>query len=168
MSSVFLTNKSSRTVIVCLTIALDHLKVHDVGPVAAVGVSFSGVRLFLVSKALKSIRSASSSFFQPFAVILNSLQADSKVLTAAFVGAMSMPFCESGPSTVLKRLLTAMNDNKLPGARAGAPKRPPPPPGPRPPRCGPPNVATSYQVRLQRSRHQRSSSSLESRRAGRA
>src|SRR5689334_10473111 len=107
--------------------------VHDFGTMTVVGVSFSGVRLFLVSSALKSTRSPSSIFFHPSAVILNSVHADSRVLTAAFVGAMSMPFCDSGPSIVLKRLLTAMNDNTLPGARGGAPKRPPPPPGPRPP-----------------------------------
>ena len=68
------------------------MKVHDFGAITAVGVSFSGVRLFFVSSALKSIRSASSIFFQPFAVIVNSVHADSNVSTAAFVGAMSMPF----------------------------------------------------------------------------
>ena len=65
---------------------------HDVGTMTAVGVSFRGVRLFLVSRELKSIRSASSIFFQPFAVIVNSVHADSHVLVAAFVGGMSMPF----------------------------------------------------------------------------
>ena len=65
------------------------------GTTTAVGVSFSGVRLFFVSSELKSIRSVSSIFFQPFAVILNSVHADSKVLTAAFVGA-NIP---KGPQT---------------------------------------------------------------------
>ena len=68
------------------------MKVHDLGAMTAVGVSFSGIRLFFVSSELKSIRSASNIFFQPFAVIVNSVHADSNVLVAAFVGGMSIPF----------------------------------------------------------------------------
>ena len=121
---------------------LDDVNVHDFGATTSVGVSFSGARLFFVRSELKSTKSASSIFFHPFAVEVNSPQADCSVSNSALVGPMSMPFCEIGPRTVLKRLLTAMNDNKLPGSRATAPKPPPPPPpGPRPARCGPPNVA---------------------------
>jgi len=83
--------------------ALDHVQVHDMGTMTAVGVSFRGGTLFLVSSELKSVRSASSIFFQPFAVMVNSLHADSTVSTAAFVGAMSMPFCESGQQQIRTR-----------------------------------------------------------------
>src|SRR6185503_17231391 len=38
--------------------ALDHANLHDAGMLTTVGVSFSGVKLFLVSSALKSTRSA--------------------------------------------------------------------------------------------------------------
>ena len=74
---------------------------HDAGAVTAVDATFNGVRLFFESRALNSTRSASSIFFHPFAVAVNSLHPDSKVSTCALVGAMSMPFCVSGPRTVL-------------------------------------------------------------------
>src|ERR1044072_8365570 len=117
------------------------MNVHDAGAASDVDVIFSGVTLFFDSRLLNSTRPMSSIVFQPFTVAVNSLQPDSHVSISALVGGMSMPFCVSGPRTVLSRLLIATNDNRLPGTRAGAPNLPPPPPRP-PPRCTPPNVAS--------------------------
>src|SRR5436305_5139463 len=83
-------------------VAVGHTNVHDAGAAIAVGVIFSGVRLFFVSRLLNPIRSTPSIVFHAFAVAVNSLQPDSHVSTAALVGAMSMPFCESGARIVLK------------------------------------------------------------------
>lgn len=74
--------------------------VHDAGGITAVGVSLSGVRLFFESRLLNAARSASRIVFHAVAVPVNSLQPDSQVWIIAGVGGMSMPFCESGPSTV--------------------------------------------------------------------
>ena len=82
-------------------VAVGHPNVHDVGAVSAVGVIFSGVRLFLVSRLLKPGMSTPSIVFHALTVAVNSLQPDSHVSTSALVGGMSMPFCESGARTVL-------------------------------------------------------------------
>src|SRR5690349_21696591 len=97
---------------------------HDAGATTPVGASFSGVSLLFVSSVLKPTRSVESIAFQPLPVAVNSLHADSHVSTCAFVGGISIPFCVSGPNTVLKRLLIAANDKRLPGTRAAPPKPP--------------------------------------------
>src|SRR5579885_3301061 len=86
-------------------VAAGHTNVHDDGTASAVGVNFSGVRLFFASRLLNSTRSTPSIVFHAFAVAAYSLQPDSHVSTSALVGGMSMPFCESGPRTVLKSAL---------------------------------------------------------------
>src|ERR1051325_5589989 len=120
-------------------VAVGQTNVHDAGSWIAVGVIFSGVRLFFVNRLLKAATSATICF-QAFAVVVNSLQPVSHVSTSALVGAISIPFCVSGPRTVLKIPLIALNVSVLPGTRAGAPKPPPPPP-PRPAGAAPPIVA---------------------------
>src|SRR5258708_4651499 len=82
-------------------VAVDHPNVHDAGTASAVGLIVSGVRLFWVSRPLKPTRSTLSIAFHAFADAVNSLQPASQVSTSALVGGMSMPFCESGPRTVL-------------------------------------------------------------------
>src|SRR5439155_19223940 len=124
-------------------VPVGHTNVHDAGAASAVGVIFSGVRLFFVSKLLKPTRSTPSIVFHALTVAVNSLQPDSHVSTSALVGGMSMPFCASGARTVLKIPLIELNANRLPGTRAGPPPNPPPPPPPRPPGpLAPPTVAS--------------------------
>jgi len=67
----------------------------------AVALTFSVGRLFFASMVLKATRSVVTIVFHAVAVRLNSFEADSHVLIIAFVGGMSIPFCEIGPSTVL-------------------------------------------------------------------
>src|SRR5438128_11429359 len=107
---------------------MGHTNVHDAGTANAVGVIFSGVRLFFVSRLLNPIRSTPSIVFHTFAVAVNSLQPDSQVSTSALVGGMSTPFCASGASTVLKIPLINLNVSRLPGTRAGGPPNPARPP----------------------------------------
>src|ERR687884_307737 len=83
-------------------VALGHTNVHDAGTASAVVGVFSGARLFFVSRLLNSTRSTPSIVFHAFAVATYSLHAESQVLTSALVGGISMPFCASGPRTVLK------------------------------------------------------------------
>ena len=78
------------------------MNVHDAGAASAVDVMFSGVRLFFDSRLLNPTKSTSSIVFHPLTVAVNSLQPDSQVSISALVGGMSMPFCVSGPRTVLK------------------------------------------------------------------
>ena len=80
---------------------MDQTNVHEDGAVSAVDAIFSGVRLFFASRLLKSTRSMPSIVFHAFVVAVYSLQPDSHVSISALVGGMSMPFCESGPRTVL-------------------------------------------------------------------
>ena len=75
--------------------------VHDNVALTAVGPMFSAAILFFVSRVLKATRSVSSIVFQAFALAVYSLQPDSNVSISALVGGMSMPFCVSGPRTVL-------------------------------------------------------------------
>lgn len=75
---------------------------HDAGTASAVGVIFSGVRLFFVSRLLNPTRSTPSIVFHAFSVAVSSLQPDSHVSTSALVGGMSMPSCASGARTVLR------------------------------------------------------------------
>src|SRR5947209_20551040 len=86
-------------------VAVGHTNVHDAGTTSAVGGSFSGVRLFFVSRLLNPTKSTPSIVFQAFVVAAYSLQPDSHVSTSALVGGISMPFCVSGPRTVLKSAL---------------------------------------------------------------
>src|SRR5262249_33768851 len=124
-------------------VAVDLTKVHDAGTASAVGVIFSGVRLFFVSRLLKLTRSTSSIVFHAFTVAVNPLQPDSHVSTSALLGGMSMPFCASGARTVLNVALIELNGVTLPGALPPAGRPKPPPPPPRPPRTtAPPNVAS--------------------------
>src|SRR5207247_3285225 len=100
---------------------MGHTNVHDAGTANAVGVIFSGVRLFFVSRLLNPTRSTPSIVFHAVTVAMNSLQSDSHESTSALVGGISMPFCVSGPRTVLKIPLIDLNVSTLPGTRAGAP-----------------------------------------------
>src|SRR6266513_1422065 len=90
-------------------VAVGHTNVHDAGTASAVGVIFSGVRLFFVSRLLNPTRSTTSIVFHAFRVAVNPLQPDSHVSTSALVGGMSMPFCASGARTVLKVALIELN-----------------------------------------------------------
>jgi len=74
---------------------------HVPGALMADGVTFNGARLFFVSMLLKAARSVSSIVFHALAVAVYSLQPASNVSISAGVGGMSMPFCASGPRTVL-------------------------------------------------------------------
>ena len=78
----------------------DVWNVQDAGGVIAVAGNFSGARLFFVSRLLKLTKSVLSTVFQALVEPVNSRQPDSHVSIIACVGAMSMPFCESGPRTV--------------------------------------------------------------------
>ena len=74
---------------------------QDAGATSDVGVIFSGVRLFFVSRPLNVKRSALNVVFHAFPVDVNSLQPDSHVSTSALVGGMSIPFCANDARTVL-------------------------------------------------------------------